>query len=112
MGVTFHAFPPGPHGITLCEVFAENVEKIEKIEHPLLRGVTYSAMAAYHQFYFDANKRTGRFVMNAVLMSHGYEAIVTPASLRGEYNEALRHMCMEADLTPYIDFLLSIYDES
>jgi len=107
-GETFRALPGDA---TLMGVFEEGVQDIERIQHPLARAVTYAAFAAYHQFYFDGNKRTGRFVMNTILMSHGFDAIMTPARLREEYNRSLAQMYLTDNLTPHMRFLVCVYDD-
>ena len=87
------------------------LERIEKIEHPVLRSATWAAFATYHQFYLDGNKRTGRYMMNAVLLSHGYDAIHVSERLKAEYENALIEAYKTGDLTPHIAFLLALYDD-
>ncbi len=70
-----------------------------------------AALAAYHRFYSNGNKRTARYVMNAVLLSHGFDAIVTPAAQRESYNEALRDMYLSHDVTGFALFLTGLYDD-
>ena len=86
--------------------------RIEQIQHPVVRGATWAAFATYQQFYLDGNKRTGRYVMNAVLMSHGYDAILIPARLKSQYEDVLVESYRTSDLTPHIEFLLGLYNES
>ena len=42
---------------------------------------------ARNQFFWDVNKRMGRFIMNAYLLQQGYLAINLPASRQLEFNE-------------------------
>ena len=92
-------------------VLRAGLARIEQIEHPIVRGATWAAFATYHQFYLDGNKRTGRYVMNAVLMSHGYDAILIPESLKAQYEDALVGSYRTGDLTPHIEFLISLYTD-
>lgn len=92
-------------------VFDAGLERVLAIEHPVLRGVTWAAFATYEQFYLDGNKRTGRYVMNTVLMSHGFDAITIPDRLKPEYEDALVDAYRTGNLTPHIRFLLSLYDD-
>lgn len=92
-------------------VLRAGLTRIETIAHPVARAVTWAAFATYHQFYLDGNKRTGRYTMNAVLMSHGYDAILIPADLKAEYEDALVAAYETGDLTPHIEFLLSLYGD-
>jgi Fic family protein len=87
------------------------LKRIEQLDHPIVRGATWAAFATYAQFYLDGNKRTGRYVMNAVLMSHGYDAILIPASLKSQYEDVLVESYRSGDLTPHIDFLLGLYGD-
>ncbi len=112
MGLQFRGPAPGERGENLARLFGEGLREIESIEHPVVRGATYAAFAAYNQFYFDGNKRTSRLMMNGVLMAAGYDAIVTPADRKTEYNESLRHMYEFGDARPYVQFTLSCYDDA
>lgn len=93
-------------------VLEEGLERISALPHPVLRGVTWAAFATYHQFYLDGNKRTARYAMNAVLMSHGYDAILIPNRDKANYADALVDAYRTADLTEHILFLLSHYHDS
>ena len=93
------------------DVLTAGLVRIEQIEHPVLRGATWAAFSTYQQFYLDGNKRTGRYVMNAVLMSHGYDAILIPERLKAQYEDALVATYRSGDLTPHIDFLIQLYDD-
>jgi prophage maintenance system killer protein len=44
---------------------------------------------ARRQFFYDVNKRMGRFVMNGFLLSHGYPAINLPAKRQLEFNQLM-----------------------
>ncbi|MEO7016202.1 MAG: hypothetical protein ABI130_11000 [Leifsonia sp.] len=90
-------------------VLESGLARITEIDHPVLRGATWAAFATYQQFYLDGNKRTGRYVMNTVLMSHGYDAITVHERLKAQYEDALVESYETADLTPHISFLLSQY---
>jgi Fic family protein len=46
-------------------------------------------MMARCQFFYDVNKRMGRFMMNGHLLNHGYPAINIPASRQLEFNERM-----------------------
>lgn len=44
---------------------------------------------ALHQFHWDGNKRTGRLLMNGVLLSSGYDPILVPVAKRLEFNKRM-----------------------
>ncbi|MHA3684027.1 hypothetical protein ACXR2T_09545 [Leucobacter sp. HY1910] len=49
--------------------------------------------------------------MNSVLMSHGYDAILVPDSLKAQYEDALVITYRTGDLTPHIRFLIERYSD-
>ena len=90
-------------------VLNAGLERILRIDHPVAQAATWAAFATYQQFYLDGNKRTGRYVMNAVLLSHGYDAILIPDRMKAEYEDALVDAYKTGDLTGHIQFLLDLY---
>lgn len=90
------------------QVLSAGLERIAEIGHPVVRGATWAAFATYQQFYLDGNKRAGRYVMNAVLMSHGYDAILIPDRLKAQYEDALVESYRSGDLSAHIGFLLDL----
>ncbi|MCL1907168.1 MAG: hypothetical protein FWG08_04550 [Propionibacteriaceae bacterium] len=109
--VAFVAFPTITGGEELRSIFNESMERANALDHPVARGCAWAGFGAYHQFYSNGNKRTSRYVMNTVLLSHGYDSIVTPASLKPQYNAALRKMFLSGDVTEYALFLASLYND-
>ena len=98
--------------VGLREIFDSGVGAINKIAHPVLRGATWASFATYHQFYWDANKRSSRYVMNAVLLSHGFDAILIGKEYANAYVDAVVASFKTGDLTKQIGFLLSQYDDA
>ncbi|MCL2736268.1 MAG: hypothetical protein FWD75_06515 [Propionibacteriaceae bacterium] len=82
------------------------------VEERRSQGLTQGDLASYLQFYANGNKRTARYLTNAILMSHGFDAILTPVARRREYNQVLRHMYMGGDVTGFALFLVGLYDDS
>lgn len=94
----------------LCHPVCEaGLQRIRQITHPVLRGATWAAFATYHQFYFDGNKRSGRYTMNTVLLSHGYDSILIPHTRKDQYIDAVVAAYRTGNLTPHIEFLLHQY---
>lgn len=91
------------------DVLDAGLPRILQVEHPVVRGASWAAFSAYHQFYFDGNKRAGRYTMNAVAMSHGYDAILIPASAKADYERIVVDALETDDLTNHIRFLLDLY---
>ena len=71
--------------------------------------MAYFLFGALQQFYFDGNKRTARFMMNGVLMSHGSEpghAISVPAARAREFNQEMVNFYTGRDAGRMMNFLI------
>ena len=64
-------------------------------------------MMARQQFFWDGNKRTGRLMMNGILLSEGHDAICVPAKRQQEFNEKMLDFYDTADAEPMLMFLAS-----
>ncbi len=71
------SFKP-PAAESLPVKFITGIEYINNIKNPVERAIVFFLFGALNQFFFDANKRVSRLMMNGELMSHGYDAIVIP----------------------------------
>ncbi|WP_336873522.1 Fic family protein [Rhodococcus qingshengii] len=100
-----------PPALSLEDHYRAGVSAIANIERPDERALAYFAFGARAQFYFDGNKRTSRHMMNGLLMSAGYHAIVVPNSRRLEFDQACVHMFANADGTEIMQFLASCADD-
>ena len=90
----------------LLRLFHAGVETLEtQISNPLERGMAFFLFGALHQFYFDGNKRTSRFMMNGVLMSHGIDALSVPARRAQAFNEKMVRFYLDRDGTEMMAFL-------
>ncbi len=66
---------------------------------------------ARYQFFFDGNKRTGRLIMNGILLSNGLPIINLPATKQLEFNQLMTKFYptnIEDDMQK---FMLSCLDE-
>lgn len=77
-----------------------------EVSDPRERGMAYFLFGALQQFYFDGNKRTARFMMNGILMSHGVDAISVPAARFQDFNEKMVRFYTEKDATEMMHFLI------
>lgn len=88
-------------------MFAEGVAALSaEVSDPRERGMAYFLFGALQQFYFDGNKRTARFMMNGILMSHGVDAISVPASRLQDFNEKMVRFYTDKDATEMMHFLI------
>jgi len=63
------------------------------------------------QFFYDVNKRMGRFIMNGLLLSAGYPAINLPAKRQLEFNQLMLAFYESDDQKPMNTFMRSCLDE-
>lgn len=62
------------------------------------------------QFFYDVNKRMGRFMMNGHLLQHGYPAINLPAKRQLEFNTLMLAFYASGDESAMNAFLRSCMD--
>jgi len=72
--------------------------------------LVFLAMARY-QFFYDVNKRMGRFMMNGHLLSNGYPAINVPAKKQLTFNELMLRYYETADPAPMNRFIRDCMDD-
>jgi Fic family protein len=99
--------PPPPD--QLNQIFADGIKHIQSTSSIAERGITFFLFGAFHQFFYDVNKRTSRLMMNGILMAGGQDALVIDARRRFEYNAAMVHLYEHKDADPAIQFLLDSY---
>jgi Fic family protein len=56
----------------------------------------------------DGNGRMGRFVLNAMLASGGYNWTVVPVERRKEYMKALEKASVEGDISEFAKVITSL----
>ena len=72
-----------------------------------VRAILGHFMFVYIHPYMDGNGRIGRFLMNTLLISGGYDWIIIPVERRSEYMEALEKASAEGDITDFTEFIAS-----
>jgi len=65
---------------------------------------------ARNQFFYDVNKRMGRFMMNGILIDAGYPAINLPAKRQLEFNQLMLEFYETGKQQPMNAFLRSCLD--
>src|SRR5574344_826964 len=73
-----------------------------------VRAVLGHFMLTYIHPYMDGNGRVGRFLMNTMLASGGYDWLIIPVEKRDEYMVALEKASVEGDIKPFAEFLSSL----
>lgn len=78
-----------PAAARLPGLFAELVRQAEAFPDVYDRAIFCFLEMARNQFFFDVNKRMGRFMMNGILLRAGFPAINIPARRRLEFNQKM-----------------------
>jgi len=103
--------PTLPGAPELNRVFNEGIAALQACE-PFERAIAFFLFGALQQFFFDGNKRTSRFMMNGVLMSHGIDAISVPAARAQEFNEKMVRFYLSKDATEMMAFLAECHPDA
>lgn len=82
-------------------------ELMEQEEDATVRAVLSHFFFVFIHPYMDGNGRTGRFIMNAMLVTAGYSWRVITVEERSAYMEALEKASTEGDITPFAKIVLS-----
>lgn len=100
-----------PSADLLPEFFTKMVDDAAKIIDIYDRAIHFFLTMARYQFFYDVNKRMGRFIMNGVLLNHGYPAINLPAKRQLEFNQLMLTFYQTGVQQPMNTFLRSCLDE-
>lgn len=95
----------------LNRVFHQGIAALQECA-PFERAMAFFLFGALQQFFFDGNKRTSRFMMNGVLLSHGIDAISVPAAKAQEFNEKMVRFYPSKDATEMMAFLAGCHPEA
>ncbi|WP_252179603.1 Fic family protein [Endozoicomonas sp. 4G] len=96
-----------PSSEELDTVWAEIESEIIGYNDVYDRAITAFLRMARAQFFWDVNKRMGRFMMNGILLSHGFPIINVPAKRQIEFNQLMLDFYATADMSGMNTFLRS-----
>ena len=88
-----------------------NEQKATNIDKIHAQAIRVFLQMARNQFFFDVNKRTGRLMMNGVLLAKGLPAINLPASRQLEFNRLMLDFYSSDNEGPMCDFMLTCLDK-
>ena len=77
----------------------------EALENTFEKGMAVFLHVARNQSFWDGNKRTGRLLMNGVLLSAGQDVITIPALLQVDYHRKMLAFYESGDGTEMMNFL-------
>ncbi len=101
--------PPSSEELPL--LFGSLVNETQQIADIYDRAIHVFLTMARSQFFYDVNKRMGRFMMNGLLLSEGYPAINLPAKRQLEFNTLMLEFYQTGQQKPMNSFLRSCLDE-
>lgn len=78
--------------------------------HAGVRAVLWHFVFVFIHPYMDGNGRMGRFLMNAMLSSGGYNWVVVPVSRRQEYMKALEKASVQGDISDFTKIIASLLE--
>lgn len=99
-----------PKASELQAKFAELLASVECFDDIYDKAIHVFLMMARTQFFYDVNKRTGRLMMNGILLDAGYPAINLPAKRKLEFNELMMRFYESGDETEMNAFMRSCID--
>ena len=95
-----------PAASRLDDIFQSVQEEVNRISDPHERGIRLFLQMARNPFFGNGNKRTGRLMMNGIILSNGYEAISIPAKRRLEFNQKMVRFYDSGNMNEMIAFML------
>ncbi|MHB9112115.1 MAG: Fic family protein, partial [Thermoleophilia bacterium] len=96
----------------LPELMASYAQLVNKIQNPVVRAILAHYFFVTIHPYLDGNGRTGRLLMNYLLLSAGYSWVTIKNEQRGEYFEALAKAQLDEGILPFGEFILAILTEA
>ncbi len=100
-----------PKAEDLPGLFESLVDELKQIHDIYNQAIHVFLKMARSQFFYDVNKRMGRFMMNGLLLSEGYPAINLPAKRQLEFNSLMLNFYQTGHQQPMNNFLRSCMDE-
>ncbi|MDR0484238.1 MAG: Fic family protein [Alphaproteobacteria bacterium] len=95
----------------LDSLFSNMVNEANKIEDIYDKAIYVFLDMARNQYFFDVNKRTGRFMMNGILLNEGYPIINVKAKDKLEFNTLMIEFYESNDTSKMNEFLRKSIDE-
>jgi Fic family protein len=94
-----------PEGTDLRNSFEQMANASSEIDNLFEQAMAVFLFVARTQCFWDGNKRTGRLLMNGLLLESGQDIISIPAAKRQEFNEKMVRFYESAEATEMMAFL-------
>ena len=99
-----------PEHTELPSLFERMIQDADRRKDIYDRAIFVFLEMARTQFFYDVNKRMGRFMMNGLLLDAGYPAINLPARRQLEFNQLMLDFYTTGDQAPMTAFMRSCLD--
>ena len=100
-----------PEADLLPDLFTKMTDKALEMPDMYDQAIYLFIAMARYQFFYDVNKRMGRFIMNGHLLANGYPAINVPAKRQLEFNQLMLGFYETEDYKPMNIFMRSCMDD-
>jgi len=100
-----------PAANKLDQAWQTMVETINNVPDIYDQAIFVFLQMARNQFFYDVNKRMGRFMMNGMLLSNGYPAINVPYKKQLTFNQLMLDFYPSNHMEPMMDFMKTCLDE-
>lgn len=95
-----------PTAETLHSVYRAGARELREVDCRHTRAIATFLFIAHNQLFWDGNKRTGRLLMNGLLLSNGHDIITVPAKKRQDFNTKMVRFYDSADSSEMVEFLV------
>jgi len=96
-----------PDADELDECWEAMLSESSEIDNIFDKAIFIFLQMARNQFFYDVNKRMGRFMMNGLLLSKGLPAINLSAKRQQEFNQLMLSFYPSGDVAPMTEFMKS-----
>ena len=100
-----------PEASRLPDIFEEMIGDLKNMPDIYDQSIFLFLTMARMQFFYDVNKRMGRFMMNGLLLSRGFPAINLPAKRQLEFNQLMTEFYASNNAGSMNSFLRSCLDQ-
>lgn len=100
-----------PSARELPTLFEEMILESQRLADIYDYAISVFLEMARNQFFYDVNKRMGRFIMNGILLDAGYPVINLPAKRQLEFNRLMLDFYDTGKQQPMNSFLRTCLDK-
>ena len=100
-----------PEAAKLPDFYDKMVGDLENMPDIYDQSIFIFLTMARMQFFYDVNKRMGRFMMNGWLLNNGFPAINLPAKRQLEFNQLMTDFYESNEMENMNNFLRSCLDQ-